>query len=157
MKTICRLFLSAKQTTLQKAYISSSFIIVWFAMLLLAYSCFTNGHVGSIQVAGLCGIKFHVMLQGLWPCLPILVECKVLKRLGLEMMGVHLKAIYLFKSMLLPQIWSENFKLQFSFFSIAVFRLITWVVKELDVICIIRYNYGEGLKCVIMGAFEVLS
>jgi len=51
-------------------------------MLLLAYSNFTNRHVGSIQVAGLCGIKFHFILQGLRTCLPILVECNVLKSWG---------------------------------------------------------------------------
>ena len=51
-------------------------------MLLLAYSSFTIGHVGSIQVPGLCGIKFHFMLQGLRTCLPILVECNVLKSWG---------------------------------------------------------------------------
>jgi len=85
-------------------------------MLILAYSNFRNGYVGSIQVAGLCGIKFHFVLQGLLTCLPILVECNVLKSWWREMMGVHWKAIYLFKSTLLSQISFKNFKLQFSFF-----------------------------------------
>jgi hypothetical protein len=87
-------------------------------MLLLAYSNFTNGHMGSIQVVGLCGIKVHVMLQGLRTCLPVLVECSILKSWGREIMGVHWKAIYLFKSMLVSQISSKNFTLQFSFFSL---------------------------------------
>jgi hypothetical protein len=45
---------------MKEAYVSSSFIIVCFAILLLAYSCFTNGRVGSIRVAGLCGIKLPI-------------------------------------------------------------------------------------------------
>ena len=85
-------------------------------MLVLAYNYFTNGHVGSIQVAGLCGIKFQVMLQGLRTCFPLMTEYNVMKSWRREMIDVHLTAIYLFKSMLQSQISSKSFKLQFSFF-----------------------------------------
>jgi hypothetical protein len=45
----------------------------WLTELLQKGSC-----VG-IRVVGLCGIKFHDMLKGLWRCLVILVECDLVK------------------------------------------------------------------------------